>query len=433
MAEMQKKEYFLAINGKKYGPISGADIQRLVNENKINENTKFAKSGMKEWLPLSESGFINSFALDGVLPSLPDENTKQSTPPVKKSKSVLAPVLVSICFLFAFFVFIGVLASTQKQTTNNSSNQIINSAMSTTLQPESNSGIDTLSKINNENNLSDVEDFPPPNVEDNEGLQRNTPESQSRQVAKDTEEESNQIPDEFLFGLQRIHVEMNEYERLYLQLYFSNNTEANLARIVIRGKCIDKNGVVIGDFEMKEDRILAYDVVKFQSVWRLEDETSFVRFDTVFVGGEITGLFSATGFNVELTDIIPVLSISDLESQSFNHYLTQKDVLGFEINVGSQNTTTVARQPERITAPPTTERSVLSPKAYDLEDYYIFPYSNSSLLTASDLYGMTNDQLRLARNEIYARHGYVFSDTKLQEHFANKPWYYPIHDNSAVI
>jgi hypothetical protein len=32
-------------------------------------------------------------------------------------------------------------------------------------------------------------------------------------------------------------------------------------------------------------------------------------------------------------------------------------------------------------------------------------------------------QRRLARNEIYARHGYIFNDPKLAEHFARKRWY----------
>lgn len=36
------------------------------------------------------------------------------------------------------------------------------------------------------------------------------------------------------------------------------------------------------------------------------------------------------------------------------------------------------------------------------------------------------------RNEIYARHGYVFSDEKLQDFFQSLPWYQPITDNSKV-
>ncbi|MDD6243019.1 MAG: YARHG domain-containing protein, partial [Roseburia hominis] len=31
--------------------------------------------------------------------------------------------------------------------------------------------------------------------------------------------------------------------------------------------------------------------------------------------------------------------------------------------------------------------------------------------------------LRLARNEIYARHGYTFQDEELRAYFEAKPWY----------
>ena len=44
-------------------------------------------------------------------------------------------------------------------------------------------------------------------------------------------------------------------------------------------------------------------------------------------------------------------------------------------------------------------------------------------LSASDLYGLSKDQLRIARNEIYARHGRMFNDASLQAYFNSKSWY----------
>ena len=44
-------------------------------------------------------------------------------------------------------------------------------------------------------------------------------------------------------------------------------------------------------------------------------------------------------------------------------------------------------------------------------------------LTSADLYGLSKDQLRLARNEIYARHGRMFNDQTLQAYFNSKSWY----------
>ena len=36
---------------------------------------------------------------------------------------------------------------------------------------------------------------------------------------------------------------------------------------------------------------------------------------------------------------------------------------------------------------------------------------------------LDSDVLKLARNEIFARHGYIFKDKKLQEYFKSTSWY----------
>ncbi len=54
---------------------------------------------------------------------------------------------------------------------------------------------------------------------------------------------------------------------------------------------------------------------------------------------------------------------------------------------------------------------------------YILPYSDKVPLTETDLQDLTSYDLRLARNEIYARHGRKFSSPELQAYFDAKPWY----------
>ena len=54
---------------------------------------------------------------------------------------------------------------------------------------------------------------------------------------------------------------------------------------------------------------------------------------------------------------------------------------------------------------------------------YIFPTSSIDALTKSDLEGLTADECRYARNEIYARHGRMFDDEELQAYFNAKDWY----------
>lgn len=58
-------------------------------------------------------------------------------------------------------------------------------------------------------------------------------------------------------------------------------------------------------------------------------------------------------------------------------------------------------------------------------DHFIISYSGDVFLDTSDLKGLSKDDLRLARNEIYARHGYVFKSKELQNYFGSQSWYEP--------
>lgn len=53
----------------------------------------------------------------------------------------------------------------------------------------------------------------------------------------------------------------------------------------------------------------------------------------------------------------------------------------------------------------------------------ILPDSSARRLTDADLAGLSPADLRIARNEIFARHGYVFRTADMREHFANFTWY----------
>lgn len=60
-----------------------------------------------------------------------------------------------------------------------------------------------------------------------------------------------------------------------------------------------------------------------------------------------------------------------------------------------------------------------------LYDEYILPYSSEVELTEADLMWLSAQELTYARNEIYARHGYIFKSNELNEYFGSKAWYYP--------
>ncbi|RKD30456.1 YARHG domain-containing protein [Lacrimispora algidixylanolytica] len=54
---------------------------------------------------------------------------------------------------------------------------------------------------------------------------------------------------------------------------------------------------------------------------------------------------------------------------------------------------------------------------------YILPNSDTKLLTKDDLKGLTAEECKIARNEIYARHGRKFKDQDIQSYFDALDWY----------
>ena len=50
-------------------------------------------------------------------------------------------------------------------------------------------------------------------------------------------------------------------------------------------------------------------------------------------------------------------------------------------------------------------------------------------LTEDDLAGMSKKELRLMRNWIFARHGYIFSTTEMRKYFEQQPWYQGRYSN----
>lgn len=54
---------------------------------------------------------------------------------------------------------------------------------------------------------------------------------------------------------------------------------------------------------------------------------------------------------------------------------------------------------------------------------YIFPDSDKKYLSEDEVRSVDASQLSLGRNEIFARHGYIFEDDSINQYFAGKSWY----------
>lgn len=56
---------------------------------------------------------------------------------------------------------------------------------------------------------------------------------------------------------------------------------------------------------------------------------------------------------------------------------------------------------------------------------YILPDSDTRYLAEEDVAGLSEGEIRIALNEIYARHGRIFQSEDLNAHFSSQPWYEP--------
>ena len=56
-------------------------------------------------------------------------------------------------------------------------------------------------------------------------------------------------------------------------------------------------------------------------------------------------------------------------------------------------------------------------------DEYIFPESTEDIISYENIVNKSDEELRLGRNEIFARHGRIFASPDLQTYFEGKSWY----------
>lgn len=59
----------------------------------------------------------------------------------------------------------------------------------------------------------------------------------------------------------------------------------------------------------------------------------------------------------------------------------------------------------------------------DADGQYIFPNSDAEYLSYEEVSAKSDEELLFGRNEIYARHGYIFQDETIRQHFENTDWY----------
>jgi len=126
---------------------------------------------------------------------------------------------------------------------------------------------------------------------------------------------------------------------------------------------------------------------------------------------------SRKGYAVGLV-IVFLVGASALAALGIFLYLTREK--GTTVNVNAVRTPTpTPRANANANASPTPTPLA---EAVQLAEVKLL---GGTLLSPSDLMGMTAAQLHLLRNTVYARHGRTFSDNDLRAYFQSRPWYKP--------
>ena len=71
-----------------------------------------------------------------------------------------------------------------------------------------------------------------------------------------------------------------------------------------------------------------------------------------------------------------------------------------------------------------TQTALVVEPAMTGPDGYVLPYADSHLYTRDEIAQLSTYDLYIARNEIPARHGYIFTNQDLRSYFGSKNWYH---------
>ena len=85
---------------------------------------------------------------------------------------------------------------------------------------------------------------------------------------------------------------------------------------------------------------------------------------------------------------------------------------------------TTQAQTEPVSTEAQTVQPATMPSTVAINNEFILPDSSVRVLDKSELAGLGAEQCRLARNEIYAKHGRMFDDAGLQNYFNSRSWYH---------
>ncbi len=183
------------------------------------------------------------------------------------------------------------------------------------------------------------------------------------------------------------------------------------------------------------------------TVYCSEDDGTNLRFDlgfahegsTMYVKRVSTGVFeakdpeNANGMNkikivtykCDRRGTVRVLYCQN-EKGTFSHSLvevTNDDNYGFNLYTTNTDDGEFEYEPAKLWVKLTIDQE---------KNQGRWPLLKGDIVMEKNAMYYTKKQIRIMRNEIYARHGYKFASADITAHFSKMSWYHPVDDNSKV-
>lgn len=133
----------------------------------------------------------------------------------------------------------------------------------------------------------------------------------------------------------------------------------------------------------------------------IKDGAAYYTFSNDGYGNSGNGVLTFKGRDIEWKSVI--------NKEDPNYYTVSK------VKTSSQDETEITEETKDDPSEETSENKT--------EGDYVLPDSDVKYLSEDDLKDLTPEELRIARNEIMARHGRKFDDPALAAYFESKDWY----------
>lgn len=98
----------------------------------------------------------------------------------------------------------------------------------------------------------------------------------------------------------------------------------------------------------------------------------------------------------------------------------QNNINSTDKNIANEKTSEIADQSENATSPVINKSTIASN-----DSDFILVESSTKKITEEEIMSLDGSKLDYARNEIYARKGYLFENDKYRNYFLSKAWYKP--------